>query len=393
MEKIGKLIFTKDFISDKILVKDLFDNFLRGTIKDSIAICNNDKKPIGLIIKQKFLTKLTERYAFELYQKKEIIKLATPDFLAVSYDEPLDSVVNKALKRKTDNVYDEIVVINQMGEYEGLVSIKNLIIEQTNNLANLLVQQELAQAKTKELEAINEIKNQFISNVTHELRSPTNVIIGALEILKKNIKDNDLKNADMIINILETSANSLKIVISNILDLSKIEAGKIEVIPEKFKLDELIKDILDNASILKKNKQIDLIVQINEDLELYTDYVKLRQILLNLVSNAIKFTEKGYIKISSKNDNDQVIIEVEDTGCGIKKENQDKLFVAFSQVEDAKTKKYEGTGLGLTIVKKLVGLLQGEVYFESEWKKGSKFGIKIPIELKEKINEEKNIYH
>ncbi len=384
MEKIGKLIFTKDCIPQNLIVKELFEGFLKGDVKDSIAICDVQKKPVGVIIKHKFLTKLAERYALELYQKKEVTKIATTDFLMVNYDEPIDLVVDKAIKRKSDNVYDEIVVINHNGEYEGLVSVKNLIIEQAGNLANLLVQRELAHAKAKELESINEIKTQFISNVTHELRSPTNVIIGALEILKKNIRDNDMKNVDMIINILETSASSLKIIISNILDLSKIEAGKMEVISENFKLSELLNDIVDNASILKKKKEIDIIVEIKDELELYTDYIKMRQILINLVSNAVKFTEKGYIKITSFVDNDHLVIEVEDTGCGIKKENLDKLFIAFSQLEDAKTKKYEGTGLGLTIVKKLVGLLNGQVYVESEWNRGTKFGIKIPIKSKGK---------
>jgi signal transduction histidine kinase len=180
----------------------------------------------------------------------------------------------------------------------------------------------------------------------------------------------------MYIKMIENSANNLKIIVNNILDLSKIEAGKMDVIPEEFKINELLQDIYEYTKILIKDKKVEVVLFVNnKDLVIKTDYVKLRQILINLISNAVKFTEKGYIKIEQNIDNGHLVISVSDTGCGIKEEDLKKLFNAFTQLEDAKTKRYEGTGLGLTIVKKLTELLGGKVYVESVVGLGSKFTV------------------
>lgn len=374
MNKLQELIFSSDAIKPNYKVKDLYNDFLLGKVKNSVAVVDNNNYPIGLIVKQKFLMKLSERYAYDLYYKKDVSTIMLEPPLLINYKENLNTAIEKALSRNSENVYDEIIVTDDQNKYVGLLSVKEMIIQQANNLANILVQKELAHAKAKELEEINKVKNHFLANVTHELRSPINIILGIINLIKNAYEHKEYEKIEMYINMIENSSNSLKIIVNNILDLSKIEAGKMEVIVEEFKLSELLTEIYEYAKILNKDKKLEIILDINnEDLIVKTDFVKLRQILINLISNAIKFTEKGYVKIEQKIHNDTLKIIVSDTGCGIKNEDLNKLFNAFTQLEDSKTKRFEGTGLGLTIVKKLTSLLGGSVSVESVVGSGSKF--------------------
>lgn len=378
MNLLSNLTFTKDSIKKDFKIKDLYNSYMSGKIKDSVAVVDNENIAVGIIIKQKFLMKLSERYAFDLYHKKNVSSIMIDNPLTVYNNEDLNMVIEKALSRNSESVYDEIIVVDECNRYLGLLSVKELIIQQANNLANILVQKEIAHAKAKELEEINTIKNQFLANVTHELRSPINIIIGIISLIRKAYERKEYEKIEMFLNMVENSANSLKIIVNNILDLSKIEAGKMEVIIDEFKLSDLLTEIYEYANVLNKDKKVEIILDIQDrDLSIKSDFVKLRQILINLISNAIKFTEKGYIKIEQKTKDSSLLLSVSDTGCGIKNEDLSKLFQAFVQLEDAKTKKYDGTGLGLTIVKKLTDLLNGNVYVDSEQGMGSKFTIEL----------------
>ncbi len=376
MEKLIASVIAKEAIPPDFKVKDLYNAYMSGKSKESVAIVDHNNLPVGLIVKQKFLMKLSERYAYDLYYKKDVSSLMLTNPLIVDSNENINSVIEKALSRSSDNVYDEIIMVNGDNKFVGLLSVKELIIQQANNLANILVQKELAHAKAKELEEINEVKNQFLANVTHELRSPINIIIGIIELIRRAYEHKEYQKIETYLNMIENSSNNLKIIVNNILDLSKIDAGKMEVIIEEFKLGELLRDIYEYTKVLIKDKKVEIILDVNDkDLLIKSDFVKLRQILINLISNAVKFTEKGHIKIEQKIIDGHLIISVADTGCGIREEDLNKLFHAFSQLEDAKVKRFEGTGLGLTIVKKLTEILGGKVYVESVFGLGSKFTI------------------
>ncbi|MCX7770141.1 MAG: ATP-binding protein [Proteobacteria bacterium] len=379
MDKLVQSVFSKVAIHGDFKVKDLYSNFMSGAIKDSVAVVDQDNFPIGLVVKQKFLMKLSERYAFDLYYKKDVKSIMIKNPLIIDCNEDINTIIDKALSRESENVYDEIIMVDGEKKFYGLLSVKELIIQQANNLANIILQKEIAHSKAKELEEINNIKNQFLANVTHELRSPINIIIGIIELIKKAYENKEFDKIQLYLKMIQNSANNLKIIVNNILDLSKIEAGKMEIINEEFKVGELLRDIVEYTKVLIKEKNVDTVISLsNPDLVIKSDYVKLRQILINLISNSAKFTEQGYIKISQELENDHLIISVADTGCGIKEEDLKKLFNAFTQLEDAKTKRYEGTGLGLTIVKKLTELLNGKVYVESVWGKGTTFTIVLP---------------
>jgi len=235
---------------------------------------------------------------------------------------------------------------------------------------------ELAQAKETAEEA-SRIKTNFLANMSHEIRTPMNAIIGFNYLLKHDITNvHQLQQLDKI----ETSAKYLLALINDILDLSKIEANKIVLEKIDFSIYLIIDHVVSMFSEQINRKGLALKVQLSEDTPEYLngDPLRLRQILMNFVSNAIKFTDKGCIIISVakiKTDNQSITLRfaVEDQGIGITVEQQKKLFQAFTQADNSTTRKYGGTGLGLVISKQLANMMNGDVGVESQFGSGSTF--------------------
>ncbi|NYT18881.1 MAG: PAS domain S-box protein [Methanosarcinales archaeon] len=231
-------------------------------------------------------------------------------------------------------------------------------------------------------ENANLAKTEFIANMNHELRTPLNSIIGFSDVLLNQnagtLNDIQIK---YLSNVLRNGKHLLRI-INDLLDLSKIEAGKMELFPEEFVVFDAINGIKATMLPLAKKKDIDLKCSINiEDPTIVADTLKFKQILYNLVSNAIKFTDEGgSVTIGVNTSNELVSVFVEDTGLGISQNDQKKLFDPFSQVGSSISKKYDGTGLGLTLVKKYVEMHGGKIWVDSEAGKGSKFTFTIPVE-------------
>ena len=278
-----------------------------------------------------------------------------------------------------EDIYDDIIVVNDDGLYVGLLSVKQMIIQQSNSLANNIVQKEMAKERAKEFEKINQIKSQFIANVTHDLRSPLNAILLVAELIKMSCDNGYKEQVRDRVSILISSANNLKAIVNNVLDLSKIEAGKMEVICESFDLVQIIHEIAETAKVLIGRKQVDIDVIANDGpIFMNSDSVKIRQILTNLMSNAVKFTEKGKVVFEMSIKNNMVMVSVRDTGIGIREEDLSRLFIAFNQLEDGKSKRYEGTGLGLTIAQNLLNLLGGAISIASKYGEGTTFTVHLP---------------
>jgi signal transduction histidine kinase len=250
----------------------------------------------------------------------------------------------------------------------------------------------LAQANLN-LYEMNRLKGDFLATMSHELRTPLNSIIGFSDVLG-SIQSLDDKQRRYVENI-RTSGRLLLEMINDILDLAKIEAGKMEVRPSGFRLEAVVAAQCDMVRPLAERKRIDLSFAVGPGLEaVEQDQAKVQQILANLLSNAVKFTpEGGQVEVVARRDPDgdtaatEFVVEVLDTGVGIAEEEQQTIFEkfrqgrVFQQGDDAMTREFSGTGLGLSIVRELCRLLGGDVTVESQLGRGSRFTIRLPLRL------------
>jgi signal transduction histidine kinase len=237
------------------------------------------------------------------------------------------------------------------------------------------------QDKNRQLAEASEHKSQFVSSVSHELRTPLNAIIGLTEMMVKNAARFGTEKAQEPLQRVNRAGTHLLGLINQVLDLSKIEAGKLELNPQTVQLAPLIKDVIDTAGQLAEQNKNRLVVDAQENLGALTvDPMRLRQILLNLLSNACKFTKAGEVKLAARkvsNGSNFVEFAVSDTGIGMTAEQQAKLFEEFSQADATTAQRFGGTGLGLAITRKLARMMGGDVTVASEPGKGSVFTVRL----------------
>ncbi len=279
-----------------------------------------------------------------------------------------------------------------VGAATSLIMIVFLFLSSTNHkfIISLKKNNEILKAKEIELdearkraEQANIAKSFFLANMSHEIRTPLNVIIGTASLLaRSNLDDKEKKYVKRI----SITSRILLELIMDILDFSKIEAGKLKINLINCDFIVLINEVIEIMSVRAEERGLKLITNYDPKLSLkiISDTVRIQQIVTNLIGNAIKFTEKGYVKVnitSKQKDDDYFLIrlEVEDSGIGISEDKFDRLFQKFSQIDASSTRKFGGTGLGLVISKELVRLLGGEINFTSQVGKGSTFWFEIPF--------------
>lgn len=245
-------------------------------------------------------------------------------------------------------------------------------------LAEELQSQNLVLHEQKEeLERANRLKSEFVANVSHELRTPLNAIIGYAELLRAGMYGEVSPKQTEAIGHAEQAARQLLELVNHVLDLSSVESGKFQVVVRETQALRLAEQVVQITEPLCRDRPYH-VEALGEEVEIHTDPDRLRQILTNLVNNAIKFTEQGFVRIHVRPEAEDVIFEVEDSGPGIPLEAQERIFEDFRQVDNSFTREHDGVGLGLAISRRLSDLLQGSLELESELGHGSVFRLRIP---------------
>lgn len=376
---VGDTLTSSAAIDPSTRVAKLADDFFLQPTLDCVAVVEGGR-PLGLITRQKFLFSVFRRFGWEVYGRKSVLELTDRSALTVSATMQLDDALARAVDRRAEDAYDELIAVDDDGFFLGLLSVRQMIVQHSTTLANILMQKNLSDARASELEKIGAIKSQFLANVTHELRSPVNAIIELTELVRMAAETGYVGQVRDRLSLLLSSATSLRSIITNILDLSKIEAGKMQLIEEEFDLIDLLGEVVETSRVLAGSRPVQISLESENARILYADPVKVRQVIINLTSNAVKFTDVGHIVIEQSYDpfEREAVIEVTDTGIGIRADDLLLLFEAFTQLEDATSKRHDGTGLGLTITRELLHLLGGTIEVVSEFGRGTTFTVRIP---------------
>lgn len=278
---------------------------------------------------------------------------------------------NLRLKRKYERLERDLHSLSDLNDHASRLRAYNEREKHRKEMYMLI-----ANDKANKAESANRAKGIFLANMSHEIRTPMNAILGMSEFILRDSTDNYSKEYAQQI---KTAATSLLTIINDILDFSKMEAGKMEIVNEVYGLNSLINDVVAVINYRMQGKLVDLCLDISDDMPsiMSCDAIRIKQVMINILNNAVKFTEKGEIRLqmwhepTEKLDEVMLHVIVQDTGVGIQQEDMEKLFVSFSQVDVKKNHHLEGTGLGLAISKCLVELMGGFIEVESNYGEGT----------------------
>lgn len=269
------------------------------------------------------------------------------------------------------------------GVFSGAIMAFGLFVFLICSIIHTIKQLIGIRVKANELVHISKAKDDFLANMSHEIRTPLNGIMGMDEMIIRDAKENRIRKYALEI---KSAGNTLLSIINDILDLSKIESGKFEIVPSEYDIASVLNDVMNLTRPRAVKKELELNFKVSEDIpcRLYGDEIRIRQIMLNIINNAIKYTNKGHVDVdiyvdeSETADMRDLIIRVTDTGIGIKEEDKEKLFTSFQRLDEQRNRSIEGTGLGLHITHRILDMMNGSIICESEYGKGSIFSISVP---------------
>lgn len=352
--------------------------------KDVIDTWPAEKSITGYVIKHQKSMLINEEELYRLDESGEIILYGTPSKIWLGVPLNMNKKVIGAL------------VVQSYNDPEAYTEKDKFMLEFVSHQISISIERKKSEQEIKDAlvraQESDRLKSAFLANMSHEIRTPLNSIIGFSDLLLDSDfeYDQQMEFAQMI----SSSGNSLLAIINDIMDLSKIESGEARVVNKVFSVQQILQDIRKEHSFKAEKKGIGLRIDpFNpiEEIFVESDEQKIRQILVNFVANAIKFTEEGFIDLGIRQINGSVKIQVKDSGIGIPEEFHNTIFERFRQVESAETRKYGGNGLGLAISKSLAEMLGGEVGMESEKGVGSLFYVEIPLLSNQRINSNESL--
>lgn len=347
-----------------------------------------DGRPIGLVARNAFFLRMADTHGRALFAKRPVTFVMDKDPLIVESDHLLSSLSRHILTDRSSALFDGFIITRDgkyagIGTGVGLMKILHTESEERNRKLVALAEQ-LGKARIEAMSA-NQAKTEFLATMSHEIRTPLNGVLGVAQLLMESGLSDDQRH---LTETIQSSGEVLLHLLNDVLDLSKIDAGKMEISPADFNIRDLVKSIEDlwKPRAITKGLAYTVTLKDRAGDHLNGDIVRLKQILNNLIGNAIKFTRQGHVDVTISvsmltPSRHMLRADVRDTGCGIPVEAQDKLFTAFTQADSATTREFAGTGLGLTICKRLVDLMGGTINFSSEAGSGSQFWFEAPLDV------------
>ncbi|WP_420548158.1 response regulator [Curvivirga sp.] len=380
-----KLFNTISTLKSKFGIKDVRSSMVEAVLESSLdCIIIADKT--GHIIEFNPASEKTFGFSRSEVIGKSLAETIIPHDLRAAHDEGMatyhktgfQKVIGQRIEvpalHKTGTIFPVELAIEVAQGANG----DTIFVAYMRDITDRKNYEERLEESKRRAEAANAAKSEFLAMMSHEIRTPLNGVIGVLGLLDDSVLN---KEQDKYVQIGRNSAETLLNVINDVLDFSKMEAGKLTLESEIFDLHALINSVADIIRPRGQIKELDLIIDIDDEVPRWieADSGRIRQILINLAGNAVKFTQSGYVKIGVKQAQEKLCFFVEDTGIGIPHDKHGELFVEFSMLDSSYSRKFEGTGLGLAISKKLTELMSGEINFESVENEGSVFYIHLPL--------------